>query len=340
VIGALAVCASSAPAAHAVVMATPTVVMNPLGTILAACSPEPSSTVTLTGTVNPNGDDTTWYFDYEDGTTSPMQDAGSGTSPVAVSVTVTTTVPGLHYVHLVARNSSGPAQSPDDHFSVVGLPCELELLPTVTSPVAGTPVPSAPQCSTGSVTFSVNAGATVTPAQSTTDTPGTATVLYGPTTDYGESSASVPMNAASTAPAPVAVAATISGLPYGTTHYAVQFSNMLGLTVRSDDATIDLPVPPCPPPIPSVHTADVGVHWVLVSFSKRHRSAVIRYQPPCGATSAPAKVDVTHHNHLVRIGVRAAVQLPAGSCVTLTKARRVTVVLPRGTTAGRLRHAT
>jgi hypothetical protein len=75
-------------------------------------------TATLKATVNPNGLDTHYYFEY--GTTStlyesyapapPGNDAGSGSTPVQVSVGLTVLAPSTtYYYRIVATNSTGTA---------------------------------------------------------------------------------------------------------------------------------------------------------------------------------------------------------------------------------------
>lgn len=85
-----------------------------------------SSGATLTGTVNPGGVETSYYFQY--GTTTgygnelpygpAFGDAGSGTAPVAGSVTVTGLQPGTTYHYrLVAVNANGTGAGADATFT-------------------------------------------------------------------------------------------------------------------------------------------------------------------------------------------------------------------------------
>jgi multidrug efflux pump subunit AcrA (membrane-fusion protein) len=77
----------------------------------SATSPSDTA-VTLTGTVNPGGIDTSYYFEYGTstnyGSSTATVDAGSGMTAVQVSATVTGLNPDTTYLYaLVAVNSSG-----------------------------------------------------------------------------------------------------------------------------------------------------------------------------------------------------------------------------------------
>jgi hypothetical protein len=86
------------------------------------------SSATLNGTVNPNGQATTYHFDYGTSTSygskaPPGSDpsAGSGTSDQAVSANLTGLTPGTTYHYrLVATNASGTTQGQDKTFTSSG----------------------------------------------------------------------------------------------------------------------------------------------------------------------------------------------------------------------------
>src|SRR5438105_2398069 len=66
----------------------------------------------VTGNVNPNGQATTWHFDYGTntsyGSTTPATSAGSGTTGTGVSATITGLVPGTTYHYrLAGTNATG-----------------------------------------------------------------------------------------------------------------------------------------------------------------------------------------------------------------------------------------
>ena len=80
----------------------PTVTTDP-------ASPVTTTSVTLNGTVNPNGASMTYYFEYgpssDYGFSTPVQSLGSGTDDVSVSAIITDLVNG--YYRIVGTNYSG-----------------------------------------------------------------------------------------------------------------------------------------------------------------------------------------------------------------------------------------
>jgi hypothetical protein len=81
----------------------------------------------LHGAVDPNGGSTTWYFEYGKstsyGTKTSTQNAGSGTSPLGVSVLVQGLEAGVAYhFRLVASNGAGTSRSSDRTFVTDGPP--------------------------------------------------------------------------------------------------------------------------------------------------------------------------------------------------------------------------
>jgi Ca2+-binding RTX toxin-like protein len=83
--------------------------------------------VVLTGTVDPVGRATTWWFELGPttayGTTTVVKSAGSGRGAVTVSQSVAGLSPGAEYhVRLVARSSAGTTRGSDVVFRTAGLP--------------------------------------------------------------------------------------------------------------------------------------------------------------------------------------------------------------------------
>jgi Fibronectin type III domain len=81
----------------------------------------------LSGTVVPNGLATTWYFEYGTATTygtkTAAKSAGSGTTKVSVSASISGLRAGTTYHYrLVAANQSGTAPGRDRTFSTAGAP--------------------------------------------------------------------------------------------------------------------------------------------------------------------------------------------------------------------------
>src|SRR3989449_6522846 len=95
----------SAVAGEATAASAPTAITGPVSAV-------GSTSATVTGTVNPNGQATTWYFEYGTSTsygskTSTMN-AGSGTSNVDASATLSGLAPGTTYHYrLVAPTIAG-----------------------------------------------------------------------------------------------------------------------------------------------------------------------------------------------------------------------------------------
>ena len=101
------------------------------GTVAAATGPSVSTSAassvspnaaTLNGSVNPNGVATTWYFDYGTtaryGSKTAAQNAGAGTSNIAVSANVAALKAneGYHF-RLVATSAGGTSVGADVSFS-------------------------------------------------------------------------------------------------------------------------------------------------------------------------------------------------------------------------------
>ena len=130
------------------------------------------TTATATGTVNPNGQATTWYVEYGTstsyGTKTANVSAGSGTANTAVSASLTGLTAGTTYHYrVVATNSSGTDQGADGIFT------------TSAGPVAVT----------GSATSVTTTTATL---NGTVDPNGRATTWYfeyGTSTSYGSKTA-------------------------------------------------------------------------------------------------------------------------------------------------------
>lgn len=128
------------------------------------------TTARLRATVNPNGNDTSYAFQYGPtsayGLTTSGHAIGHGIKPVAVTLTITGLTPGtIYHYHVVALNRSGSASGRDQAFTTTGHP------------------PPAPV--TGSA---VNVGQTVATPTGSVNPQGDATtwlVQYGLTIGYG-----------------------------------------------------------------------------------------------------------------------------------------------------------
>ena len=86
-----------------------------------------ATAVTLTGSVDPNGRATTWFFEYGTssgyGSRTAAQSAGSGTSARGVTVGVSSLTPGrLYHYRLVGTSDAGTSRGADRTFSTAGAP--------------------------------------------------------------------------------------------------------------------------------------------------------------------------------------------------------------------------
>jgi hypothetical protein len=122
--------------------------------ITGAASSVARNTGTIAGTVNPNGQATTYHFEY--GTTpsygssapSPDASAGSGTSATPVSTGLSGLAAGTTYHYrLVAANAAGTSYSADKTFTTASPPAV-----SLTDPANGSSV------NTGAPTFAGSAG--------------------------------------------------------------------------------------------------------------------------------------------------------------------------------------
>ncbi len=87
----------------------------------------------LTGTVNPNGSNTSYYFQYgltrAYGGQSAIADAGSGTSNVSVRIPISGLQPiTVYHYRLVAANSFGATVGDDERLLTTKVPLSLQIL--------------------------------------------------------------------------------------------------------------------------------------------------------------------------------------------------------------------
>jgi len=173
------------------------------------------SAATLTGTVDPNGTSTTWYFEYGTSTAYGLQsaggDAGAGTEPVDLSIPVSGLSAGTSYHYrVVAVSADGTATGADRTFRTAAGPS----LPNLSSTVAR------------------DVGATSASLRSRIDPNRGATSYhfeYGLSQSYGSRTPEREIGSGDTA---VAVAETIEGLePYRRYHFRVVATNEAGRRV-------------------------------------------------------------------------------------------------------------
>jgi hypothetical protein len=169
------------------------------------------------GSVTPNGQNTTWWFEF--GTTTSYgsrtgkHGAGSGSSARAVSTSLGSLQPGVTYhFRLVASNASGTSYGSDQSFTTIGIVLAR----------------------TGSAT---NVGVTAATVTGSVDPKGRATTWYfeyGTTSGYGSRTSA---QSAGSGSGDVNVSAAIAGLQPATTyHYRLVATSDVG-TSRGSDLT-------------------------------------------------------------------------------------------------------
>jgi DNA-binding beta-propeller fold protein YncE len=191
----------------------PAVTTNP------ASSVSPSA-ATLNGTVNPQGQATTYRFDfgtsisYGTSVPSPAGSAGSGTS----AATETATLTGLqssttYHYRLEATNATGTTYGSDQTFTTLGL---------------------APAVTTNPASRVSSSGATLNGSVNAEGQPTTYRFDYGTTSQYGSSVPS-PAGSAGAGRNAFNQSAALSGLRPGTTyHFRIEASNATGTSYGSD----------------------------------------------------------------------------------------------------------
>ena len=190
------------------------------------------TTATVTGTVNPNGASTSWYFEYgastSYGSKTASTNAGSGTTNANVSSPLSGLLPGTTYHYrVVAANSSGTTPGADGIFTTVAAPGVAASAPTGVSATGVTLNGSVNPNGRGTTWF----------------------FEYGTSGGYGSRT---PVQNAGTSIGAVPVSAAIASLRTGATyHYRLVASSDAG-TSRSPDQTVALVS------VPSVVTNPAG----------------------------------------------------------------------------------
>jgi hypothetical protein len=201
----------------AAVLATPTAITGPV----SAVGPTSAS---ASGTVNPNGRSTSWYFEYGTSTRygkrTSSRSAGSGTANVQVSGTLTGLSPGRTYHYrLVATSSGGTGRGRDGVFTT----------------------PAAPVAVTGAATGVTVTSATLT---GTVDPNGRATTWYfeyGTSTSYGSRTSAKSAGSGTTA---TGVSEAVSNLRPGRVYHYRLVARSDGGTSRGADRTFSTAGPP------------------------------------------------------------------------------------------------
>ncbi|MGN6869431.1 MAG: hypothetical protein ACTHMY_13620 [Solirubrobacteraceae bacterium] len=190
-----------------------------------ATSITPTS-ATLTGTVNPEGQSTTYYFEYGTttsyGSQTPAASAGAGTADVKVTPSAGPLTPNTTYHYrLVATNASGTVLGSDVSFKTPKPPVPVAVIRHATS-VTQT---------------SATLNGTINPAGQTTSY----VFEYGTTTAYG---AQTPTATAGAGTKTTVVSATIGPLAPNTTyHYRLAATSVNGTAFSHDSSFKTTAVP-------------------------------------------------------------------------------------------------
>jgi len=189
-----------------------------------AASAVSATSATVSGTINPHGRGSTYWFDY--GTTSkyawrtPAQDGGSGTTDKPVTFSIGGLSPGRAYHYrLVGRSDAGTVYGADAHFAT-------SAAPTV-APADAT------QIGADRATFN----AMVNPQGRSTSW----YFEYGTTTSYGMQTSSSAIGSGTRA---MAVSFQVVGLSPATTYHYRVVAVSSGGTSRGDDRSFTTLAPP------------------------------------------------------------------------------------------------
>jgi hypothetical protein len=213
-LGSLLLTMALASSASAITLTAPVVTTG------TATTPTLTAT-TLSGTVNPVGQATTYQFDYGKttayGTSTTATSAGAGLVDVPVTANLTGLTPATTYHYRIeATNGSGPSDGSDATFTT-----------------AGTPV-----VTTGAATAITSTTATLGGTVNPSGVAATYAFQYGPTTAYGTTTTAQSAGAGTTA---VAASAPLTGLAAGTTYHYRLVANNAETTVAGADATFVTP---------------------------------------------------------------------------------------------------
>jgi hypothetical protein len=261
------------------VTGTPAAAAPPAATTGAALSLT-SSSANVTGTVNPNGEETTYSFQY--GTTTGYgfqtnpQSAGAGTQSQVVSGTLTGLASGTTYHYrLIATNASATTVGADMTFTTLGSPPP--------------PPPSPPPTATTAAASSI--GKTSATLRGRINPKGASTSYhfeYGLSAAYGTRTASKTLAAGNRTRS---VSAAITGLQPGRTyHYRVVATNANGVALGNDRTFATLAATPARA-LPTL-TSRVKPRWDHVRpFRFRVRGTLIA--PPGADRSRACRGRVT-----------------------------------------------
>lgn len=186
------------------------------------------ASATVTGTVNPAGAATSYYFEYGLTSAYGLQTSAASAGAGSADVAVTQPLSGLaasttYHYRLVATSVGGTTYGHDATFATAATP--------------------APAVTTGAATSVSFASATLTGSLNPEDVPTTYYFEYGTTPAYGSKTAVQSAPSGSTAQA---VSAALSGLAASTTYHYRLLATSAGGTVVGSDATFTTTKTPAP----------------------------------------------------------------------------------------------
>jgi hypothetical protein len=254
--------------------------------------------------VNPNGQATSWHFDYGTssayGSATATQNAGSGTSSRSVSSTLSGLSGGVTYhFRLVATNASGTTTAGDQTFVTV----------------------AAPAVQTGGAQSVAATSATLTGA---VDPRGRTTSWYfeyGTSTRYGSRTATVKTDSS---PGSRVVSAGVAGLASGATyHFRLVASSSAGTTNGADAVftTVGAAVTLAQPPLLTVYGRSVTLSGTASSAGVQSGVSVTVLAQSFGESDfrsiATVRTDgAGRWSYAVQPGIRTAYKASAGSATS------------------------
>jgi len=239
------------------------------GVVTAPATSLTGSTANLNGTVDPNGQSTSYFFQYGTstsyGATTPTTSAGSGTAAINVAATVSGLQPSQTYhFRLVAMSGAGTTDGSD-------MTLKLSAAPNVTTSPAS------------SVTTS---GAKLNGTVNANGQPTSWEFEYGTTTSYGSASAS---ESAGSGSGPVSVSAGVSLAAAGVYHFRLVATNASGTSYGSDQSFVN-----SPPPLVETGSAEgAGATSVTLTGSVDAKGSATSWYFQYGATSGYGTVSAT-----------------------------------------------
>ena len=269
----------------------------------------------VTGTVNPAGSATSYYFEYGTSSSYGLQtsaaSAGAGNSSVAVQQTLSgLSAKTTYHYRLIATGSGGSDTGQDATFT--------------------TPATPAPSVTTGSATAVGFSSATVAGSVNPEGVPTTYYFEYGTTPAYGSKTA---VQSAQAGTSTQGVSAALSGLAASTAYHYRLVASSAGGTVVGADATFTTTKTPAPAAVTAA-AASVTTSSATLNGTINPSGAATNYFFQYGTTSSYGHSTTAHSagSGTAAIAVNAAV---GGLAQGTTYHFRVVAVSAGGTVPGR-----